>query len=47
MTGVRLRELVLPVVWATPFLQYFNAKARPGAELLLEKIGFDCIDSEC
>ena len=25
------------------FLQYFNAKARPGAELLLEKIGFDTL----
>lgn len=25
------------------FLQYFNAKARPGAELLLEKIGFDAL----
>ena len=23
------------------FLQYFNAKARPGAELLLDEIGFD------
>ena len=23
------------------FLQYFNAEARPGAELLLDEIGFD------
>lgn len=25
------------------FLQYFNAEARPGAELLLEEIGFDAL----
>lgn len=25
------------------FLQYFNAEARPGAELLLNEIGFDAL----
>ena len=25
------------------FLQYFNAEARPGAELLLDEIGFDAL----